>query len=409
MIDSIFLAIDSFSTTQLYVIIFIAAFIESFPFLGILFPGTLFLVVAGVLASHNYINGILAILVINLGCVMGDAIGYYVGRRHLQQLCLQESFIFNTEQLNKCKGYFEKHGNKSVFLGRFVGLVRPFLSIIAGFGHMSLLKFLFYTISSLVIWSGAYFMTGYLLGNLDQAMQISKTLTMTAAITVSIIFIGILIAFLVKNKSLLLGLKYFKRLDWLVIAFLFLFSILFLFTIYVGIPDRPANNFIIQRGSMISWFMIFVTNLAGARFLTSFVFLLSIFFLFKKQLARLVSLGIAFVISGGLVEIIKMIIKSERPDPAQALVAVHGYSFPSGHTTMAVAVYGLLAYFLIKSLKNKMYKTGVLFFVLGLTLMIGVSRIYLGAHWPLDVLGGYVLGGTCLFATIYANELRIMN
>ncbi len=407
MIDLFLSVIDSFSSVQLYLVIFVSALIESFPFLGIIFPGTLFLIIGGILVSQGYINWIVTVLIMNLGFILGDLIGYFIGRFHLQRFCVKDSFIFNTKQLDKCKAYFRAHGGKSVFTGRFIGFIRPFLSITAGMGHMSFSRFLFYTISSVVIWSGAYFFIGYLIGNFDLAVQVSSYFTMTTTIIVSSIMVIFLVLYVMKHESVLYKLKHLKLQDWLMILFLILFSVLFVFTLVVALPHKTASHLIIQRTPILNSFMIFITDLAGYRFLSIFMLLLSICFLIRKKFVMFYSFSIAFIMSGFFVEIIKRTIKSDRPNPLNALVDTYGYSFPSGHSTMAVVVYGLIAYFIIRYLNNGIYKIGVLFFTIILILTIGISRIYLGAHWPIDVFGGYMLGGACLSAVVCVNEYRL--
>lgn len=89
--------------------------------------------------------------------------------------------------------------------------------------------------------------------------------------------------------------------------------------------------------------------------------------------------------------LLKLIFKRERP--IDMLVQEKGYSFPSGHSFVAVAFYGFLIYLIINSNWNKKVKIVSSLFLTVLILLIGISRIYLGVHYPSDVTAGFI-GGT---------------
>jgi len=79
--------------------------------------------------------------------------------------------------------------------------------------------------------------------------------------------------------------------------------------------------------------------------------------------------------------------------------AVDRYSFPSGHTIFYTIFFGLIAYYCVKHFTDLRAKIGLIVAAL-LILLVGYSRIYLGAHWYLDILGGYVVGGAILLVSI---------
>ena len=90
--------------------------------------------------------------------------------------------------------------------------------------------------------------------------------------------------------------------------------------------------------------------------------------------------------------ILKIVFSRVRPDQWPALLMSSGFSFPSGHTTVVTVFYGLIIYFLAKSKLNwKLKKVGI-FLASALIILVGVSRIYLGVHWPSDVFVGWILG-----------------
>jgi len=97
-----------------------------------------------------------------------------------------------------------------------------------------------------------------------------------------------------------------------------------------------------------------------------------------------------------------------RPRPTPDLVRVFeveaGKSFPSGHAFFAMVFWGLLAYFALTYLPKRSLRTTTLSGLLLIILLTGASRVYLGAHWPSDVLGGYVVGAVFLVALIWLHR-----
>ncbi|MDD2483174.1 MAG: LssY C-terminal domain-containing protein [Candidatus Shapirobacteria bacterium] len=160
------------------------------------------------------------------------------------------------------------------------------------------------------------------------------------------------------------------------------------------------------RSPGVNQFMLFITYLAKGEIITvAVIFSLIILFLLRKW-SYFRSLLI-FVLGGELfVWIIKNIIERPRPPLAESLVIENSYSFPSGHSFVAIAFYGLITFFIFESLKRKWLK--ILTLVLGiiLILLIGASRIYLGAHWPSDVLASFASGLAWLTLIITISHIK---
>ena len=98
--------------------------------------------------------------------------------------------------------------------------------------------------------------------------------------------------------------------------------------------------------------------------------------------------------------IIKYSVHRARPDTLYAHdMRIKSYSFPSGHAFAAMFFYGLLAYLAFKYLPNP-WNLIVPALLAGLILMVGISRVFLGAHFPSDVVAGWLFGGVCLWLVI---------
>jgi undecaprenyl-diphosphatase len=130
--------------------------------------------------------------------------------------------------------------------------------------------------------------------------------------------------------------------------------------------------------------------------------LLIIFFLYKVLHHRKELILFIAVVAGSplLNLLLKEIFQRARPD-LHRLIEIGGYSFPSGHAMNAFTVYGILTFLLWRHIFTRTGRTLLLLFSAFVVFMIGVSRIYLGVHYPSDVIGGYFASGFWLATSIW--------
>ncbi|MBT2583426.1 phosphatase PAP2 family protein [Planococcus sp. ISL-109] len=156
--------------------------------------------------------------------------------------------------------------------------------------------------------------------------------------------------------------------------------------------------------SGMDMFMFIITELGSVWFLV----LMSIGVLWILAVRMQDKWGVLFffvAIGGGslLTILLKHLFSRERPGINEAIDAV-GYSFPSGHSMGSLIFYGFLMYLVIRT-QQKPWLQWVSVFGLGLLIvLIGISRIYLGAHFPSDVLAGYIAGTIWLVLSLIALE-----
>ena len=141
-------------------VMFITAFGESFAFLGLLFPGTTLLVAAGALIrSGNLSLWPIAVGAI-AGAVLGDTVSYWIGRRFGARLAGVWPFKRNPHLLAGGVRFFDRHGGKSVFIGRFFGPVRAVVPLAAGIMRMSPRTFWLANVTSAVVWAPMLLLAG---------------------------------------------------------------------------------------------------------------------------------------------------------------------------------------------------------------------------------------------------------
>ena len=152
--------------------IFFAVFAESGLFFGFFFPGDSLLFTAGFLASQGILN-ITVILIGSFLCaVIGDSVGYWFGKAIGVKIFNKEnSFFFSKKHIDSTKDFYNKYGTKTVFLARFVPVVRTFAPILAGVGNMPYKNFVSYNVAGGFVWSFLVILLGFFLGkvipNLD--------------------------------------------------------------------------------------------------------------------------------------------------------------------------------------------------------------------------------------------------
>lgn len=138
---------------------------------------------------------------------------------------------------------------------------------------------------------------------------------------------------------------------------------------------------------------------------TKFVIILSlllVFFLYKVLQHRLeVVLFIVVLMGSGIInQLLKQFFHRVRPD-FHRLIEISGYSFPSGHAMNAFTVYVMISFLLWRHISSRLGRGVLIFFSIMMILAIGISRIYLGVHYPSDVIGGYLASGVWVSMAIF--------
>ncbi len=149
-----------------YIGLFAITCAESGLFVGFFLPGDSLLFTAGFLASQGFLDLTTLCIVVFLGAVTGDTIGYSFGRYVGPKIFTREnSLFFHKDHIARTQAYYEKYGGLTIVIARFLAIVRTFAPILAGVGNMRYRTFVFYNITGGLLWTGILVGLGYTVGN----------------------------------------------------------------------------------------------------------------------------------------------------------------------------------------------------------------------------------------------------
>ncbi|QOD59403.1 phosphatase PAP2 family protein [Polaribacter haliotis] len=177
----------------------------------------------------------------------------------------------------------------------------------------------------------------------------------------------------------------------------------------LGTFDSKITEYIISfRNPALTNYFSFVTEVGDALgYLVVFSLCSILFYLIFKRWKYAGQLTLILLLALSSNVILKQIINRARPT-LEHLVTVKTLSYPSGHAMTAMAFYGFLIYLVATFNMRKFFKFGIITLLVLLILSIGVSRIYLGVHFPSDILGGFIAGFVwVIFCVLLLNLLKV--
>ena len=161
--------------------------------------------------------------------------------------------------------------------------------------------------------------------------------------------------------------------------------------------DRAANQTVHEhtREPVTGWVFV-ITTLGSTYVLIAVALLAALGLALRGRWRSAIALIVAYAVTDLTVAVVKLVV--ERPRPEANLTEAGGFSFPSGHSAMSMAVYGCLAFALARACRG-FPRVACVLAGAGLVAAIGLSRIYLGVHYPSDVLAGWITGAAIGIAT----------
>jgi len=197
-----------------------------------------------------------------------------------------------------------------------------------------------------------------------------------------------------KNKNIILSLTF--------LGVFLINTILVVTNIYAPVDDFVHNLVMQLYCDASTIFFKGITFLGSTVFIVAFSLALFIIFLLKKKNIKAYFLAALIIISTIINNVIKLLVR--RPRPEYMMVTESTFAYPSGHTMASATLYGLLIVLILQSNLSKFNKIFYVTFLILLILLIGLSRIYLGAHYFSDVIGSIILSTSILFAYLHISK-----
>lgn len=129
-------------------------------------PGDSLLFAAGALASLGSLNLANLLVLLWLAAFLGDTANYWIGHFFGEKIIAHPKLPLNREHLNKAQKFYDRYGGKTIFLARFIPIVRTFAPFVAGIGKMDYKRFVFFNASGGAVWVAGFTLMGYFFGNL---------------------------------------------------------------------------------------------------------------------------------------------------------------------------------------------------------------------------------------------------
>lgn len=175
-------------------------FAESGLLIGFFLPGDTLLFTAGFFAAQGQLPLTGVLIVIFLAAVIGDNVGYAIGKKSGPHLFKKkDGIIFRQEYIARAEEFYEQHGGKTIILARFVPIVRTFAPVVAGVGNMKHKKFFLYNVVGAAIWTLSVVLLGFWLGSLIDPHLMEKFILLAIG-TATVLTFGPTLYHLLKDK-----------------------------------------------------------------------------------------------------------------------------------------------------------------------------------------------------------------
>jgi len=436
-----------------YLLVGAFAFAETGAFVGLVVPGETVMLLGGAVAGQGAIDIYLLIGIAWFAAWAGDTTSFFIGRRLGREFVLRNGprFGIGHERFERVEDYFARHGGKTIFIGRFISLVRAFAPFIAGSSGMRYRAFVPYSILGTGLWASAHILVGYFFSrSIEKAAKyagrgaflLASGIVVVVAVVVAVRHFRdadnrraakdwmerqaatrwiVLLGRRFRPQLLFLwnrvtpggtfGLEFTSLMAILAVAGFVLIA----YSVVIGAEPGPTPGdetaIEIAESLRVTWLVDFskvFTYLGSLAVLGPLALIAAALLAARRRWTELGVLIIGMVIVVLGVHELKAMV--DRPRPPGGLIAVSGSSFPSAHAAYST-FYVWLAVTVVMRLRPGMAR-GALVVLAGiaLTALVGLSRVYLGVHYLSDVSAGWALGiaafSLCAAVALVISTLR---
>jgi undecaprenyl-diphosphatase len=416
-----------------YLLVGVFAFAETGAFVGLVVPGETVMLLGGAVAGQGAISIYVLIAVAWFAAWLGDTTSFFLGRRLGREFVLTHGprVGISHERFEKVEDYFGSHGGKTIFIGRWISLVRAFAPFIAGSSGMGYRAFVPYSILGTGLWASLHILIGYVFSSAIEsaghyAARGAFVLATLIVVTATTVFVvrrlrekenrEAVVRWMEGNRATAwmvaiarrpqfrflwdrvtpggtFGLEFTSLMATLAVALFVLVS----YTVIIGGDPGPTpgdetalelvghiqTSALTTIAKIISWFG---SGLAVHLAATICAVLLA----WRRRWVEFWVLVGGMAITQTGIDVLAGIV--DRRPPNDPLAAASGSSFPSSYAAHSV-FYLWLAITIILRLRPGMARaTAVVVAGFVLTALIGLSRVYLEVHYLSDVSAGWALG-----------------
>jgi membrane protein DedA with SNARE-associated domain/membrane-associated phospholipid phosphatase len=440
-----------------YALVGAMAFLETGAFIGFVAPGEFTVILGGVIAGEGTISIIPLIGVVWICAILGDSTSFLIGHKVGRQFLLRHGpkVRITEERFHQVEDYFDRHGGKTIVIGRFIGFVRPLAPFIAGSSRMTYSRFLPYSIVGTGLWGTTFCLLGYVFWrSFDKVSKIAGRATLVLGVFAGVIALIVYARHRLKDPAERQRLERWMkshrgtrlawywlvrpvvRVAWPQLRFLWArltpgrlgLELTTMMAVTVGgaytfifyasqlhsdpgmvfplddtafdLADRTRTDTLVDLAKL-------VTTAGSLAFVLTFVIIGSIALILRRRPLELFALAGGF----GLIVLATHLAKAaiERPRPPGQLIETVGSAYPSGHAGYATA-YVAMAVIATRVVGGFASRTAVVVVGIIVAAIIGGTRIYLRAHYLSDVIGGYGLGlgifGGCAAIALVVGFIR---